>query len=464
MPKKLTGTIDGVIADDGSFTGTIKGTASDIVTPVPPVPPPPPPPPTPVESASGTVISRGSSAVIRDASLSAWTLSIVVPTGQVKKDGVLAGYTANVKSLQYVGGVVSQTNDIGDTYEWKNNDWALKVVTPPSPPVPPPTPTGAMLKGINFSGLELYGAMNTQFIPGTQGPNWRPPTNQEIDYFAASGMKICRLPFLWERCVGGSDPDGALFEPYMKVIDAVVARANSKGMKVILDSHQFGRFYGAGKIIGESGPTATQFANYWVKLYQRYKNNTEVIFDLNNEPHDQNVDTLVSVYQIVVTALRNAGSKHMILLSGTNYDGAWGWVYWGSGKLLNVKDPINNLVYQVHMYGDGQGGFGKTVLPWTTLKPQIDEYTNWMKANKVRGFFGELGVPNSDPKSGAVLTSWLQYLEDNRDKGDGNGGFIGWTYYWAGSFEGIQTINLEPNFKTTPPTDAPLMDVVRKFL
>ncbi len=49
--------------------------------------------------------------------------------------------------------------------------------------------------GVNLAGAEF----GEGSLPGTYGTHYTYPTHAEVDYFAAKGMDIIRLPFRWER-------------------------------------------------------------------------------------------------------------------------------------------------------------------------------------------------------------------------------------------------------------------------
>jgi endoglucanase len=51
-----------------------------------------------------------------------------------------------------------------------------------------------LLLGVNLAGAE-FGSN----VPGVFGTDYTYPTHTEIDYYAAKGMSVVRLPFLCER-------------------------------------------------------------------------------------------------------------------------------------------------------------------------------------------------------------------------------------------------------------------------
>ena len=53
---------------------------------------------------------------------------------------------------------------------------------------------GPLLLGVNLAGAE-FGSN----VLGVFGTDYTYPTHTEIDYYAAKGMSVVRLPFLWER-------------------------------------------------------------------------------------------------------------------------------------------------------------------------------------------------------------------------------------------------------------------------
>jgi len=123
----------------------------------------------------------------------------------------------------------------------------------------------------------------------------------------------------------------------------------------MIDIHNFARW--DGKIIGQGGPTDEQFADFWGQLASRYADNSKIIFELMNEPHDLDVATWAETCQKAVTAIRKAGaSSQMILLPGTDFDSAATLVSSGSADALltitNLDGSTDNLVLDIHKYLD----------------------------------------------------------------------------------------------------------------
>ena len=82
--------------------------------------------------------------------------------------------------------------------------------------------------------------------PGVFGTNYTYPTHAEIDYYAAKGMSVVRLPFLWERIQ--PTQSGPLDAAELGRLDDVVNYATGKGLKIEIELHDYG--YGFGGVIG----------------------------------------------------------------------------------------------------------------------------------------------------------------------------------------------------------------------
>ena len=84
-----------------------------------------------------------------------------------------------------------------DGIDW--SDWTPLTVASPINPT-------SLLIGVNLAGAEFAspyrndnGQPSGEPNPGVFGTNYTYPTHAEIDYYAAKGMSVVRLPFLWER-------------------------------------------------------------------------------------------------------------------------------------------------------------------------------------------------------------------------------------------------------------------------
>ena len=117
---------------------------------------------------------------------------------------------------------------------------------------------GGLLLGVNLAGAE-FGTPN--HVPGVFGTDYIYPTHTEIDYYAAKGMSVVRLPFLWERLQHSEN--GPLDGAELARLDDVVNYTTGKGLKIEIEPHNYG--YGFGALIGSPQTPNAAFADLWGK-------------------------------------------------------------------------------------------------------------------------------------------------------------------------------------------------------
>lgn len=101
----------------------------------------------------------------------------------------------------------------------------------------------------------------------------------------------------------------------------IVSYITSKGAYAIIDSQNFGRYYG-NVITDTSG-----FGTYWKTIAARFASNSKVIFDTNNEYHDMDNTLVAQLNQAAINGIRAAGAtSQYIFVEGNSYTGAWTWV------------------------------------------------------------------------------------------------------------------------------------------
>jgi endoglucanase len=284
--------------------------------------------------------------------------------------------------------------------------------------------TGGMtLEGVNISGAEF----NQTTVPGVLGTNYIYPSTTEMDFYAANGMNVIRVPFSWERMQ--QSVNGPLDPTQLGYMDACVTYANSKGLSVILDPHDYGAYNNV--TIGvPGGEPNSMFANFWSQMATHYKNNPMVIFGLMNEPVGSTMTstTWEASAQAAINAIRAAGAKNLILVSSTYWEHAVNFVQLNAADMINITDPINNFSYEVHQYLDSDGsGTHPDFLSVSDSVATLSGFTAWLKANNRTAFLGEIGVTSA---TGALadLSAMLQYMHANPDQ------WTGFTYWTAGQW------------------------------
>jgi endoglucanase len=306
------------------------------------------------------------------------------------------------------------------------------------------------LTGVNIAGLEFNPAQN----PGHLDVDYVAPDLREIAYYRDAGASVIRVPFLWERLQPrlGGHFDAA----YLALLQSAVQRA--AGMHVILDAHQFGRRWvnGEAQIIGESAVSADQFASFWATLATHFMNDNAVIFGLQNEPHDQNTDQLVTLQNRAIAAIRDIGGLNLILVTGNAWSGAHSWSSSGNADaMLQVQDRADNIAFEVHQYLDNaSSGAQPGCAPGASAR--LAGFSRWCRDHGRRGFLGEFGA-GADAQCQNELSDLLQHIADNPDV------WIGWTY-WAGGawWPSDYPLSVKP-LSLDRPMDRPQMATLRRY-
>ncbi len=326
--------------------------------------------------------------------------------------------------------------------------------SPPQAPTPTPEPTppasgppgNDLMLGVNLAGAE-FGSK-----PGTFGVDYIYPNHGEIDYYASKEVEVIRLPFLWERVQ--PTKYGPLSTAELARIDDVVDYAASKGMMVVLDVHNYGRGFGA--LIGSAQTPNSAFADFWGKLAGHFVNDSNVIFGLMNEPHQQSAAEWLASANAAIAAIRAAGATQLILVPGSYWDGAWTWVSSDNDTVIGqgVQDPLNNYAFEVHQYLDSDGsGTSPNVVNADVGVQRLTEVTEWAKATGNMLFLGEFGVA-ANPTSLQALDNMVNYMHQHQDV------WLGATYWAGGPWWGNYMFSIE----VANGVDKPQMDVLERYL
>lgn len=323
--------------------------------------------------------------------------------------------------------------------------------------VPPPEPEHWI--GINVSAAEFTNpATAATSVPGVEGTHYFYPTAAAMNYYQSKGIRLIRFPFRWERIQ--LTPGGPLRASEMKRMDDVMRLAAERGMRVILDMHNFSDYFlgGVRYKIGMPGSpiTAEHFRDVWRRIVQHYQAIPELAeivyaYDIMNEPtyyaNDPTTPTLwPSLAQSVVDTIRATDPHCWIMISGDAYSQATNWELFNEGLLIH--DPSDRIIYQAHTYFDKSragtyalGGYdAEEAYPEVALD-RVRPFIDWVQKKNVRGFVGEYGVPRNDPRWLPVLQNLLAYLADNG---------VGGAYWCTG-----------PNTVNNPLTAEPLNGVDR---
>lgn len=307
-------------------------------------------------------------------------------------------------------------------------------------------------------GVVLSGGEFTVIPDAVYGHNYGYPPLECIDYYASTGMKIIRLPIVWERV------QPTLYGPLDPVeitrIDDVVSHIINSGMKVGIDLHNSG--YRWSDLIGSKAVPDEAFADLWWRLAAEYRASIykeHTLFMLMSEPHDQCARQWIRTANNGIAAIRAAGATQTIVVPGSYYDGGWTWTKSDNAKIVGdgVVDPMNNYMFEIHQYmdKDASGGSSGIVSP-TIGADRLVDVTNWARSRGHQLFLGEFAA-SSDQASMEALSYMLQFLKENGDV---------WKYatWWGGGDRWINyQFGLDPSDYSNP-IDKPQMSLLKNYM
>src|SRR5690606_27289086 len=153
-------------------------------------------------------------------------------------------------------------------------------------------------------------------------------------------------------------------------------------------------------------------------------------YGLMNGSHGMRQDTpWFDIADGMIDSIRTTDTQSAIMVGGPSYSSSKEWPR-VSDNLRLLVDPSHNLIYEAHVYFDdtSEGVYNESyddehASPSTGVD-RLAPFVNWLNQNGVRGFVGEYGIPDDDPRWKVVLDNALQYLKENGVNG---------TYWAAGS-------------------------------
>ena len=309
------------------------------------------------------------------------------------------------------------------------------------------------LTGVNLAGAEFNGKR----LPGTVYKDYTYPSSGELDYIASQGANIIRLPFLWERV------QPVAYGPFDKAelgrIHTTVNSAAAKGLCVLLDVHNYAKFYEV-KITGEledGSKISDAFIAFWLAMAKEFPDPHKTIFGLMNEPASISLVDWAVIAKQTLTALRQAKATNQVFVAGGRWSGVHDWFAGQAAsnatELDDLRDPLNRTTIEVHQYTDKDYSGTHTETTGPGCRPpedfdnKFERITEWAKANQQKLFLGEFGVPRSS-ECLATLTRFLELTN--------NPVWHGWTYWAAGSWWGSYPLALSGANQPMAPQWEPL--------
>jgi len=277
-----------------------------------------------------------------------------------------------------------------------------------------------VFRGVNVTGLE-YGSFFAYPYTGVLGTDYFQPREADFVELQNHGFNVVRVPFEWARLVPGWNPGDplpvGLQAGYLGVLDEVVEMAGEHGLYVILDMHDFLKYWsGESEEEDVDGSPAHQYLlDYtWRLLAAHFAGNPTVLgYDLMNEPiHESVASDWHVISQRLVETIRQEDPYHLVFVEGPNYSLASNWPVENDAPWITDTVDPSRVVYSPHVYFDYANDSqyaspGEDVGPadhWEyyvrdRLLPAID----WSMEYDVPIFIGEVGVPST--------SAWVELVD-----------------------------------------------------
>ncbi|TWI52348.1 aryl-phospho-beta-D-glucosidase BglC (GH1 family) [Pseudomonas duriflava] len=303
--------------------------------------------------------------------------------------------------------------------------------------------TAVQAEQIDLVSLNLSGAgFAPHVLPGINGTNYIFPVESYFQQWSARGIKTMRFPIIWERLQ--PKLGGPLDPTYVALIDRTFGYAQKHNVKIILDLHNYAKY--RGQVIGTSSVPYARYQEIMTKIAQQWSKQPALYaYDIMNEPNGA-LAYWPTAAQYGINGVRAVDKTRPIIVEGNGWASATRWAEWND-SLLNLKDPSNNIIFSAHSYFDENAGGSYDSVDVNKLDAmygvnRVKPFVEWLKKHGKRGYIGEFGVPDNNPRWNLLMDNMLAYLKQN---------CIPASYWAAGPGWGSYFMSVEPvNGKERP--------------
>lgn len=253
-------------------------------------------------------------------------------------------------------------------YENRDEEGGVESANTQAPVLEAHLSTASYLRGINVStgtfceghGLERTSSFSNHDT-GRYNVCYRYDGQETFDYLAGRGLDLVKIEFRWEilqRKLGGP-----LHSKSIERLIAVVDRARSAGLKVVLSMHNFGAYWlwdgeqGVRRPIGSSKVSFGDYADVWTRLTRHFKDVPDVYYAIMSEPVGLRSKGELSPAEVwekasqrALDAIRANGDNKTVLVNGYRWSSLADWPQIHPNPWIN--DPANNFFYTAHHYWD----------------------------------------------------------------------------------------------------------------
>ena len=209
-------------------------------------------------------------------------------------------------------------------------------------------------------------------------------------------------------------------------LDWLVDECEERGMRVLIDVHQFPGYYFLDGFQDDRLWSEQAFqdalVSFWRTIAARYADRGDVIYgyDLLNEPHGVEIGEWLALANRIIEAIREVDSKHPVVIEATDYS-----VPSAFGRMIPVND--DNAIYSVHFYEPHAfteqgihrpfaGGLEYPSREWDKdwLRGTLQAVRNFQLMHGARILVGEFGVDSLTPPESrtAYLRDVLEVFEE----------------------------------------------------
>jgi endoglucanase len=286
---------------------------------------------------------------------------------------------------------------------------------------------------VRLTGLSWFGLETANYAPHGL---WSRSMSSMLDQIQSLGYNTIRVPFSNQLFDAGSTPNSIdasqnpdlVGKSGLEILDALVAGARARHLRVILDRHRPDSG-GQSALWYTPQYSEQRWIDDWKMLATRYANDATVVgVDLHNEPHDpatwgdgNNATDWRLAAQRAGNAILAINPHLLIIVEGIQTAG--GSTYWWGGNLKNAGAfPVelsvpNQLVYSPHDYPAtvfAQTWFSAPDYP-ANLPGVWDEHWGYLATQGVAPIWvGEFGTKNATASDQQWLDTIAKYLGTNQ--------------------------------------------------